>query len=96
MLGNGLSNKIINLLIESSIGVRLRRSLITRIKNMNIMKRGNRVRKNNISLCVIIKNEEESIERCLNSIKELIGEIIIDTGSSNHTIDICKQYSKKF
>ncbi|WP_141558543.1 glycosyltransferase [Bacillus thuringiensis] len=54
------------------------------------MKRGNRVRKNNISLCVIIKNEEESIERCLNSIKELIDEIIIDTGSSDHTIDICK------
>ncbi|OPA07538.1 hypothetical protein BHL54_25240 [Bacillus cereus] len=44
---------------------------------------------------MIVKNEEESIERCLNSIKELVDEIIIvDTGSSDRTIDICKQYSQ--
>ena len=37
-----------------------------------------------ISLCMIVKNEEEVLERCLNSLKGLMDEIIIvDTGSTD-------------
>ncbi|ONI46598.1 hypothetical protein AN640_00045 [Candidatus Epulonipiscium fishelsonii] len=44
-----------------------------------------------ISLCVITKNEEKNIARCINSIKEIIDEIIVvDTGSIDNTIDIAK------
>lgn len=46
-----------------------------------------------ISLCMIVKDEEEYIEQCLNSVKDLVSEIIIvDTGSTDKT----KVISKKF
>ena len=42
-----------------------------------------------ISLCMIVKNEEETLARCLNSIYDLVDEIIIvDTGSSDRTVEI--------
>ncbi len=40
-----------------------------------------------ISLCMIIKNEEAILPRCLNTLKEAVGEIIImDTGSTGETV----------
>ena len=49
-----------------------------------------------ISLCMIVKNEEEFIENCLNSVKDLVDEIIIvDTGSTDSTIDIAKGFGAK-
>ncbi|MBP1965810.1 glycosyltransferase [Paenibacillus aceris] len=42
-----------------------------------------------ISLCMIVKNEERSIERCLNSVKDIVDEmIIVDTGSTDRTIEL--------
>ncbi len=47
-----------------------------------------------ISLCMIVKNEEKTLRRCLDSVKELVFEIIIvDTGSTDKTITICKEYT---
>ncbi|WP_166243643.1 tetratricopeptide repeat-containing glycosyltransferase family 2 protein [Paenibacillus turpanensis] len=49
-----------------------------------------------ISLCMIVKNEEKVLDRCLNSIKDYVDEIIIvDTGSKDATIDIAKKYTDK-
>ncbi len=49
-----------------------------------------------ISLCMIVKNEEESIFRCLNSCKELFDEIVIvDTGSTDKTKKIAKKFTSK-
>lgn len=49
-----------------------------------------------ISLCMIVKDEEDIIERCLNSINEVVDEIIIiDTGSMDNTIELVKKYTKK-
>ncbi len=43
-----------------------------------------------LSLCMIVKNEEEVISRCLDSVQSLVDEIIIvDTGSSDHTVQLC-------
>ena len=51
--------------------------------------------KPSISLCIITKNEEKHIEQCLNSVKDLVDEIIIvDTGSTDKTIEITKNFSK--
>ena len=49
-----------------------------------------------ISLCMIVKNEENILERCLDSIYDLMDEIIIvDTGSTDRTKEIAKRYTKK-
>ena len=44
-----------------------------------------------ISLCMIVKNEEEVLARCLDSVKDLVDEInIVDTGSNDRTVEIAK------
>ncbi|MCD7708747.1 MAG: glycosyltransferase family 2 protein, partial [Clostridiales bacterium] len=50
-----------------------------------------------ISLCMIVKNEEEVLERCLTSLEGLMDEVIIvDTGSSDGTREIAKKYATIF
>ena len=49
-----------------------------------------------ISLCMIVKNEERVLSRCLDSIKDLVEEIIIvDTGSDDRTKEIAGRYTDK-
>lgn len=49
-----------------------------------------------ISLCVIVKNEEAVLARCLDSIADLMDEIIIvDTGSTDSTKEIASRYTSK-
>ena len=49
-----------------------------------------------ISLCMIVKNEENVIARCLNSVKDIVDEIIIiDTGSTDNTKEIAKGFTDK-
>lgn len=45
-----------------------------------------------ISLCMIVKNEEETLGRCLRSVGEIADEIVIaDTGSTDRTREIAEQ-----
>lgn len=47
-----------------------------------------------ISLCMIVKNEEKVLARCLDSLTGLMDEIIIvDTGSTDRTKEIAHQYT---
>lgn len=47
-----------------------------------------------ISLCMIVKDEEDVLARCLDSVKEIADEIIIvDTGSKDNTKEIAKKYT---
>lgn len=49
-----------------------------------------------ISLCMIVKNEEENLPRCLYSIKDYVDEIIIvDTGSTDRTVEIANDFGAK-
>lgn len=52
--------------------------------------------KNTISLCMIVKNEEEFLPRCLDSVKDYVDEIIIvDTGSTDRTVEIANDFVAK-
>ncbi|MGL4874961.1 MAG: glycosyltransferase family 2 protein, partial [Clostridium sp.] len=49
-----------------------------------------------ISLCLIIKNEENILKRCLDSTKGFIDEIIIvDTGSTDKSKEVAQEYTDK-
>lgn len=49
-----------------------------------------------ISLCMIVKNEENVLERCLDSVSQLVEEIIIvDTGSTDQTREIARKFTDK-
>ena len=42
-----------------------------------------------ISLCMIVRDEEDVLARCLDSVKGLVNEIgIVDTGSKDRTKEI--------
>lgn len=49
-----------------------------------------------VSLCMIVKNEERVLRRCLDSLRELMDEIVIvDTGSTDRTREIAAEYTDK-
>lgn len=47
-----------------------------------------------LSVCLIVKNEEKILKRCLKPVSEFADEIIIvDTGSTDKTVEIAKQFT---
>lgn len=45
-----------------------------------------------ISVCMIVKNEEDNIERCLASVKPVVDEIVVvDTGSTDRTVEVAQR-----
>ena len=53
-------------------------------------------RKNLLSVAMIMKNEENNLDRALGSIKPYVDEIIIvDTGSTDNSVEIAKKYTDK-
>ena len=46
-----------------------------------------------LSLCMIVRNEEKNLSSCLESVMDIVDEmIILDTGSSDNTIQIAKGF----
>ncbi|MFN4151714.1 MAG: glycosyltransferase [Candidatus Sericytochromatia bacterium] len=49
-----------------------------------------------ISLCMIVKDAEDTLEQSLNSVKDIVDDIvIIDTGSTDNTKKLLKSYNSK-
>ena len=49
-----------------------------------------------LSVCMIVKNEEDVLARCLDCVKQFADEInIVDTGSSDKTKEIAKRYTDR-
>ena len=46
-----------------------------------------------ISACMMVKNEERNLDRCLTSLRQVVDEIVvIDTGSTDRTVEIAKEH----
>lgn len=50
---------------------------------------------NGISAIIITKDEEHSIRKCLTSISWADEIIVIDSGSKDHTLKICREFGAK-
>ena len=49
-----------------------------------------------LSLCMIVRDEENFLEQCLDSVKDFVDEIVIvDTGSKDKTKEIAKRFTGK-
>jgi glycosyltransferase involved in cell wall biosynthesis len=49
-----------------------------------------------LSLCMIVKNEEANLPRCLASVREAVDELVImDTGSTDRTPEIAQEFGAK-
>lgn len=48
-----------------------------------------------ISVTIITLNEEENIRRCLESVKWADEIVVVDSGSSDRTVEICREYDAK-
>lgn len=48
------------------------------------------------SLCMIVRNEEDTLPRCLTSVGDLVDEIVIvDTGSTDRTVEIAQTFGAR-
>lgn len=49
-----------------------------------------------ISLCMIVKNEEKALPKCLKSVKHFVDEmIVLDTGSTDNTVKVAQNFGAK-
>ncbi|ACB52487.1 unknown [Crocosphaera subtropica ATCC 51142] len=46
-----------------------------------------------LSLCMIVKNEEATLSKCLESVQDVVDEIVVmDTGSTDKTVEIAQKF----
>ena len=49
-----------------------------------------------LGLCMIVKNEERALARCLESVRDWVGEmVVVDTGSTDNTVNIAVSYGAR-
>jgi glycosyltransferase involved in cell wall biosynthesis len=52
--------------------------------------------RNGLSVAIITYNEKDNIRQCLESISWVDEIIVVDSGSDDGTVDICKEYGVRF
>ncbi|MCF6096380.1 glycosyltransferase [Thermovorax subterraneus] len=101
VIGNINSNKIEqaieNLQNAAKIYPPMEQAVLYYIERLRLE---NSVKKYKLSICMIVRDEEKYLRRCLESLKPLVQSglaelIIVDTGSKDNTINIAKEYTDK-
>lgn len=97
-LNSGRTEEGISLLKVASV----RYPLMERVTGYYIqrIRRENRKYPYKLSICMIAKDEQKYLDRCLSSIKPLLDSkiaelVFVDTGSKDKTIEIAKKYTDK-
>lgn len=73
-----------------------RRAAKSQMKKRAQARRAKTEKQHQISLCMIVRNEEEFLPGCLDSVKGVVDEIIIvDTGSTDRTVEIARRCGAK-
>ena len=50
----------------------------------------------NLTLCMIVKNEEATLSRTLDSVKGVVDEmVVVDTGSRDRTREIAREFGAR-
>ena len=52
--------------------------------------------KNKISVCILVKNAQNTIKECLESLKSFDEIILLDNQSSDDTLKIANEFKAKF
>ncbi len=67
------------------------------LDNKKLIKLNTSNNKSTLSLVMIVKNEEKHLSPCLDTVKDLVDEIILlDSGSTDNTKQIAKSYNAKW
>lgn len=91
---------LVHILLKSdrkAAGETVRRGLAScrQVHELRILDEGMK-RTATISACMIVKDEEELLPGCLDSIRDWVDEIIVvDTGSSDGTVEIAESYGAR-
>lgn len=49
-----------------------------------------------LSLCMIVRDEEEALPQCLKSVQGVVDEmVVVDTGSTDRTVEVARQYGAR-
>lgn len=71
----------------------LNAAMAVREKSAEMKRESKLNEKARLSLCMIVKNEEKHLARCLISVKDIVDEIIVvDTGSTDYTKNIAQVF----
>jgi glycosyltransferase involved in cell wall biosynthesis len=66
------------------------------MSNKTIPKPGALLEKPMLSVCMIVRDEEKILPRCLKSVQDVADElIVVDTGSRDNTISVAKDFGAK-
>ncbi|MDY7035214.1 MAG: glycosyltransferase [Thermodesulfobacteriota bacterium] len=94
-LKEGICHDAVNI-FKGKEGVIVQNSITTKQSHRNKQSRGIEIERPHISLCMIVKDESCCIGRCLESVHKLVDEmVIVDTGSSDNTSDIARDYGAR-
>lgn len=83
-------------LLDEAYKIKQSQRIINSINSVNEAIKKYNIEEKYLTAAFIVKNEEENLPNALNSIKDVVDEIIVvDTGSTDNTVEIAKSYGAK-